>query len=95
MNQSTSCIVYPEVWLKGAIFQPVFQDGTRNLSQAFLASAWDQFKGGMSIMSFEISWCMEKVTQQAQPPSYVAQMKVKSKMFNTCQVCMISFQKSL
>lgn len=53
MNQSTACIVYPGLWLKGAIFQPVLQDGTGNLSWAFLAWARAGFKGGMSIMSSE------------------------------------------
>jgi len=55
MNPSTGCIVYPRLWLKGAIFQPVLQDGMRNLSWAFLAWAWPGFKEGMSIMSSEVS----------------------------------------
>lgn len=55
MNRSTGCIVYPALWLKGAIFQSVLQDGMGNLSRAFLAWAWAGFKGGMSIMSSEVS----------------------------------------
>lgn len=67
MSWSTGCIVYPKLWLKGAIFQPVLQDGTGNLSWAFLAQAWAQFKGGMSIMSTQASPSMQKVTQPALP----------------------------
>lgn len=67
MSWSTGCIVYPKLWLKGAIFQPVLQDGTGNLSWAFLAWAWAQFKGGMSIMSTQASPSMQKVTQPALP----------------------------
>lgn len=67
MSRSTGCIVYPKLWLKGAIFQPVLQDGTGNLSWAFLARAWAQFKGGMSIMSTQASPSMQKVTQPALP----------------------------
>lgn len=55
MSRGTGCIVYPGLWLKGAIIQPVLQDGTENLSWAFLAWAWAGFKGGMSIMSSEVS----------------------------------------
>lgn len=67
MNQSTGCIVYPRLWLKGAIFQSVLQDGTGNLSWAFLAPVRAQFKGGMSIMSSQVSPRMQKVTQPALP----------------------------
>lgn len=35
MNLSTGCIVYAGFWLEGAIFQPVLQDGTGNLSRPF------------------------------------------------------------
>lgn len=69
MNLSTGCIVYPGLCLEGAIFQPVLQDGTRNLSWAFLAWAWAGFKGGMSIMSSEVSSGMSKVTQPARLPT--------------------------
>lgn len=69
MNRSTGCIVCPGLWLKGAIFQPVLQDGTRNLSWAFLAWAWAGFKGGMSIMSSEVFPSMQNVTQQAGLPT--------------------------
>lgn len=67
MNQSTGCIVYPRLWLKGAIFQSVLQDGTGNLSWAFLAWVRPQFKGGMSIMSSQVSPRMQKVTQPVPP----------------------------
>lgn len=69
MNLRTGCIVYPGLCLEGAIFQPVLQDGTRNLSWAFLAWAWARFKGGMSIMSSEVSSGMSKVTQPARLPT--------------------------
>lgn len=69
MSRGTGCIVYPGPWLKGAIIQPVLQDGTGNLSWAFLAWAWAGFKGGMSIMSSEVSPGMQKVTQHARPPA--------------------------
>lgn len=69
MSHGTGCIVYPGLWLKGAIIQPVLQDGTGNLSWAFLAWAWAGFKGGMSIMSSEVSPGMWKVTQHARPPA--------------------------
>lgn len=69
MSRGTGCIVYPGPWLKGAIIQPVLQDGTGNLSWAFLAWTWAGFKGGMSIMSSEVSPGMQKVTQHARPPA--------------------------
>lgn len=46
MSRSTGCIVYPKLWLKGAIFQPVLQDGTGNLSWAFLARALGSVQRG-------------------------------------------------